>query len=96
MLTITETAAEAIDSIVKSTPEAPESVGLRIAPAARENGAPGFTLVLAGEPEPDDQVVEGTGEVPVFVAAESAEELDDKVLDAQVQGDQVGFILAQR
>lgn len=94
MLTITQTAAEALDTIIASVDDAPDTAGLRIAQAAGENGQRGFTLQLAAEPAPGDQVVEGQS-VPVFVDADVADELDDKVLDAQVQGDQVGFILAQ-
>jgi Fe-S cluster assembly iron-binding protein IscA len=94
MLTITQTAAEALDTIVSSVPDAPESSGLRISPSSNEDGRPGFRLDLAVEPEPGDQVIDGT-EHPVFVDADIAEELDDKVLDAQIEGDRVGFMLAQ-
>ena len=51
-------------------------------------------LELATEPAPGDQVVEAST-VPVFVDASVAEELDDKVLDAEMHGDQVGFSLIQ-
>jgi iron-sulfur cluster assembly protein len=95
MLTITDTAADALDSIVASNPGAPEQAGLRITSAAGQNGQPGFNLTLATEPAPDDQIVPAHG-TPVYVAAESAQELDDKILDAEVQGDQVGFLLMQR
>jgi iron-sulfur cluster assembly protein len=95
MLTITDTAANALDSIVAATPDAPEGAGLRISPTATPDGSAGFALALATEPAPDDQVVPGH-ETPVYVAAESADALDDKVLDAEVQGDQVGFMLMQR
>lgn len=94
MLTITPTAAEALDTIVASVPDAPNSAGLRIAPSSTEDGQLGFSLQLATEPAPGDQVVEGAT-VPVFVDAAVADELDDKVLDAQIEGDQVGFLLAQ-
>jgi Fe-S cluster assembly iron-binding protein IscA len=93
MLTITPTAAEALDAVVASVPDAPQSAGLRIAPSSADNGQPRFSLHLATEPEPGDQIVEGA-EHPVFVDAAVAEELDDKVLDAQIEGDQVGFTLA--
>ncbi len=95
MLTITATAADALDSIVAGTPDTPEQAGLRISPAAGQDGQPGFNLSLTTEPAPDDQVVPGHS-TPVYVAAESVPELDDKILDAQVQGEQVGFILVQR
>ena len=54
----------------------------------------GFSLHLTTEPAPGDQVVQGA-EHPVFVDAAVVDELDDKVLDAQIEGDQVGFMLAQ-
>ena len=95
MLTITDTAADALDSIVAATPDTPEQAGLRIAPAAGENGQPGFSLALTAAPVDGDQVVPGH-DTPVYVAAESAQELDDKILDAEVDGDQVGFMLMQR
>ena len=94
MLTITQNAAEALDSILASIADAPETAGLRIAPGTGENGQPGLTLQLAAEPAPGDQIVAGQG-VPVFVDAGVAEELDDKVLDAQVEGGQIGFTLAR-
>ncbi len=94
MLTITPTAAEALDSIVASVPDAPESAGLRIAPSSGDGTQPGFSLHLATEPAPGDQVIEAA-EHPVFVDSTVVEELDDKVLDAQIEGDQVGFMLAQ-
>ena len=94
MLTITPTAAEALDTIVASVPDAPDSAGLRIAPSAANGSQAGFSLQLATEPEPGDQVVAGAAH-PVFVDATVAEELDDKVLDAQIEGEQVGFMLAE-
>ncbi|HEU4658814.1 MAG TPA: HesB/YadR/YfhF-family protein [Capillimicrobium sp.] len=94
MLTITPTAAEALDTIVASVPDAPESAGLRIAAGAGPDGRPGLTLELAAAPAPTDQVVQGH-DTPVFVEAQLAGELDDKVLDAEVDGDRVGFLIGQ-
>jgi len=94
MLAITQTAAEALDTIVASVPDAPESSGLRISPSTSGDGQPGFRLDLAVKPEPGDQVIDGPVH-PVFVDAQIAEELEDKVLDAQIEGDRVGFMLAQ-
>lgn len=95
MLTITPTAAEALDTIVASVPDAPDGTGLRITAALTENGQPGLSLELTAEPAPTDQIVDGN-DTPVFVEAQLADELDDKVLDAQVEGDRVGFMLAAR
>ena len=95
MLTITETAADALETIVDSIPDAPETTGLRIAHGVGSDGQPGLTLELASAPAPDDQVVDGRA-VPVFLDPELAEELDDKVLDAQPQGDRFAFVLAEQ
>ncbi len=46
-------------------------------------------------PAPDDAVVEAEG-TPVFLESEAAEMLDDKVLDARVDGRQVGFMLREQ
>jgi Fe-S cluster assembly iron-binding protein IscA len=95
VLTITETAADALETIVDSIPDAPDTTGLRIAHGIGSDGQPGLTLELAPEPGPDDQVVDGQN-VPVFLEPELAEELDDKVLDAQAQGDRFAFTLAEQ
>ena len=83
MLTITRTAADALGTIVASTPKAPESAGLRIARNVGADGQSALTLSLTEAPQPTDEVVEAEG-VPVFVDAALAPELSDKVLDAEV------------
>ncbi|MEA2248789.1 MAG: iron-sulfur cluster assembly protein [Solirubrobacteraceae bacterium] len=92
MLTITDRAAEAIDAVVASAPNAADTAGLRIARATAPDGQEGLALSLTDGPAPDDAVVEGGG-APVFVDAAAAPIVDDKVLDAEVDGDQVGFML---
>jgi iron-sulfur cluster assembly protein len=93
MLTVTETAAEALDTIAESA-SAPEGAGLRIAQSDGVDGSTTLSLTLAVAPEPSDQVVE-TSNVPVFVDAAAADFLEDKVLDAEVQDGQVGFTLSE-
>lgn len=95
MLTITQTAADALDSIVASASDVPDSAGLRISQGAGPDGQTGLTLALTEAPEPTDQVVEAQS-VPVFLDADVAPELDDKILDAQVEGNQVGFVLGRQ
>jgi iron-sulfur cluster assembly protein len=89
MLTITEQAEEALDAVVAAE-NAPEGAGIRISQGVTANGQPAMGLALAVAPEPGDAVVEEAN-VPVFLAPEVAELLDDKVLDAQVEGDQIAF-----
>jgi iron-sulfur cluster assembly protein len=95
VLTITHEAAEAIDAVVHSAPNAPDSAGLRIARGVTPDGQQGLQLAVTEGPGPDDAVVDAEG-TNVFLEAEAAEMLDDKVLDARVEGEQVGFLLREQ
>jgi iron-sulfur cluster assembly protein len=94
VLTITDTAAEAIRGIV-AAPELPEGAGLRIAtaPGAEQSGA--LEVSVAETPAETDQVVAESG-ARVFVEAEAVPLLDDKLLDAQIEGTRVGFMLSEQ
>jgi iron-sulfur cluster assembly protein len=91
MLAVTEQAASAIDGILAAR-ELSDEAGVRIMTeiGAADEGGPRTELRLAvvEGPEEDDQVIEDAG---VFVEAKAAAMLDDKVLDADVAGDQVQF-----
>lgn len=95
VLTITHTAAEAIETIVTSTPEVPDTGGLRIARGVGPDGQQAFALSVAEAPESSDEVVDAQG-VPVFLESETASLLDDKVLDARVEAGQVSFLLTDQ
>ena len=95
MLTFTHEAAEAIDAVVHSAPNAPDTAGLRIARGVAPDGQEGLELSVSEQPEPDDAVVEAEG-TPVFLDSDAAALLDDKILDARVEGDQVGFTLREQ
>ena len=84
MLTITQEAASVIEQIVSST-ETPDSAGLRIA-SGRQPGH--FELAVTVVPGEDDVVIDDWG-APVFLEPQAAAELDDKILDATVEGDGV-------
>ena len=88
MLTLSPTAVEAVDSLLHSR-EVPDDAGLRIDTAGESQ----FTLEIAHEPAPGDQVIEEGG-ARVFVDPEAAPMLDNAKLDARVEGDQVAFGLA--
>lgn len=96
MLALTQTAAEAVETIV-SKPELPENAGLRIStpPPAPDSAGPSGTLQMGvvEAPEPGDEVVEGTS---LYLEQEAAQFLEDKVLDADVEGDQVRFSFAEQ
>lgn len=96
MLAVTDSASSAIEGIL-AAPEMPGEAGLRISTgdAPAEDGMPRteFRLAVAEAPQPGDQVVE---DGPVYLEPEAANLLDDKVLDAEVAGDQIRFSLAEQ
>ncbi len=94
MLTLTDSAAEAVKHAVNAAEGLPESGGLRI--SAQDLGdSTGLGLAVAPVPGEDDQVIEEEG-ARVFVAAEVAPFLDDKVLDAEQQGSSIQFSVTEQ
>jgi iron-sulfur cluster assembly protein len=94
VLTITPDAEQAIDAVVAAG-SAPDGAGLRISQGVGADGQPAIGLAVASAPEVGDEVVEDTN-TPVFVAADVVPLLDDKVLDARVEGDQVTFRIGEQ
>jgi len=82
MLVLTEAAAEAVKSVT-SAPEAGDGAGVRITSAPEPENPGALRLAAAASPGADDQVIEAAG-ARVFVEAEAAPYLEDKVLDAQL------------
>lgn len=80
MLTVTDSAASVVKTIVERTPDVTDAA-LRI--SASEAGATDLSLAVATEAEPTDTVVESAG-AKVFVEKNAALVLDDKVLDAKI------------
>ncbi len=79
MLVVTETATTVIRELV-DRPDVPDDAGLRI--ATTEPGNSKLTVTTT-TPADGDQVVESNG-ARVYLEPESAQLLDDKVLDARV------------
>lgn len=94
MLTLTDTAAEAIRGIV-AAPELPDGAGLRIATQPGSGEAAALEVSVAETPAETDQVVDESG-ARVFVEADAVPLLDDKLLDAQIDGTRVGFMLSEQ
>ena len=92
MLTITQRTRRPSTPSCIRRPSRRRQAGLRITRGVAPDGQPGLKLSVADAPESDDAVVAAEN-TPVFLDAEAAELLDDKVLDAQVEGGQVGFML---
>jgi Fe-S cluster assembly iron-binding protein IscA len=78
MLTLTENASTIVKTLAEQAVGA-EDAGLRISSTNPENTA--FSVGVAAEPEPADQIVESDG-ARVFLEPGAALALDDKVLDA--------------
>jgi Fe-S cluster assembly iron-binding protein IscA len=92
LLHITPAAAEAIHAITRSVPG---SAGVRITtlPQASTNGSGPvavFDFYPTPEPGDGDEIVEEQG-VQVFLEQEVVPLLDDKLLDAELEGDEVRF-----
>lgn len=96
MLTLTPAASEAVESIVARMGPT-ENAGLRISSTATQTNSAAPTgdlqLSVVAEPEPEDATVEGT---PIYVEPQTADFLDDKVLDAEVDEEQVRFSLYEQ
>ncbi len=98
MLTVTEAAAQAINSLVAKN-QMPEGAGLRIAPQGKTTRSEGLGLSIAAAPAAEDTVVESYG-AKVFLAATVVYELHEQELDVEHTGDggeeEVRFFVERR
>jgi iron-sulfur cluster assembly protein len=94
VLTITSNAAEAIRAIVQST-DVPDDGGIRIS-IARQNGSQAsLELALSPAPMEGDDVLELNG-AHVFLDEMASAALDDKSLDAEMEGGEISFGIVER
>ena len=91
MLPVTPTAAEAVRELVAGSP-VDYGGGLRIAPGDATPAGTPLEVAMADSPEATDHTVDESG-ARVFVAADAAEFLDDKVLDAQDDDGRLRFTI---
>jgi iron-sulfur cluster assembly protein len=91
MLTMTDTAAEAVRLIAARSGLEPDP-GLRISAGPPTPDGTPLEIGLAAEAEESDQTIEDGG-ARIYLEELVAPALDDKVLDAAVEGDQVRFAL---
>ena len=94
MLALTDSAVEAVKNMVSSSDEDSETSGLRMT-VERAGTQASFQLSVVPLPAEDDEVIEEHG-ARVFLEAEAASLLDDKVLDASVDQNQVAFTIADQ
>ena len=88
MLTITTDAATAIKGIVETADV--DGGGLRIYAEPQNDSQTSLEIALAPEPGPSDQIIDAEG-ATIYLERNAADFLDDKQLDADVQGDQIRF-----
>ena len=93
MLTMTDNAAEAVRQISAGSGLEPDP-GLRIsAGASTPEGTP-LEIGLAAEAGPSDQTIDEGG-ARIYLEELVVPALDDKVLDAEIEGDLVRFALRE-
>jgi iron-sulfur cluster assembly protein len=91
VLTLTQSAAEAIKGLVESE----DAGGLRISTEAGENDGVGIRLEVAAAALDGDAVVAEHG-AQVFLDAGAALILDNQVLDVTTSGERVSFAITAR
>ncbi|MGH8603111.1 MAG: hypothetical protein ACREXR_10175, partial [Gammaproteobacteria bacterium] len=95
MLTVTEAAARAINSLVTKN-QMPEGAGLRIAPQGQTSRSEGLGLSIAAAPADEDTVIEVSG-AKVFLASTVVYDLHEQELDVEpAAGGEVRFIVERR
>lgn len=94
MLAISHGAAEAIKRVVSSS-LVPEEGGIRISAEPVDDHSMRLDLAVAESPGIDDVIVEEEG-ASVFVQQDVAPFLDDKILDASVEDDNVSFSIVDQ
>lgn len=95
MLTVTEAAAQAINSLVAQN-KMPEGSGLRIAPQGESTRSEGLGLSIAKAPAEDDTVLEAHG-AKIFLAATVVHALNEQELDTEPDaGGGSGFIVNRK
>jgi Fe-S cluster assembly iron-binding protein IscA len=94
MLTVTEAAARAINSLVTQN-DMPDGAGLRIAPQSQTSRAEGLGLSIARAPGDGDTVLDAYG-AKVFLSPGLAYDLHEQQLDVDERDDEMHFFVERR
>jgi iron-sulfur cluster assembly protein len=94
VLALTDSAVEAVKTLVESTDDTESTSGLRMV-AEPEGPQTSLQLSIAAVPAEDDEVIEEQG-ARVFLEPHAAALLGDKILDASIEQGQVEFTLAEQ
>lgn len=94
MLTVTPVAATAVSSLLEN-PQLPEGSSLRLQRDADSNGTGAIGIAIVDERQPGDQAVPmSDGEL--LLASDIADMLDGHVLDAEIDGEHMAFMIRPR
>jgi hypothetical protein len=92
MLTLTPSAVAAVSMLLHDS-RIPDGAGLRLQRGADADGEPAVGIAIVSAPEPDDELVPAPTEGGVFLAHDVADLLEDRVLDAEIEGENVAFTI---
>jgi hypothetical protein len=90
MLTVTPAASEAV-AVILDSPQVPDGAGLRLQEGLDAEGRPSIGITVVAEPDQADTHIPVDDGHELLVADGLVELLDDKTLDAEIQGEQVAF-----
>lgn len=92
MLAVTPAASAAVTAILEN-PDLPAGAGLRLQLGLDAAGEQGIGMTIVSEPGPGDERVPAAPDENVFLARDVVELLDDQVLDAEIDGQNVAFMI---
>ena len=92
MLTVTPAAAAAVTALLED-PSIPDGAGLRLQSGIDAAGEKSIGIAIVAEPAADDEHVSAAPDDNVFLAHELVDLLDDQVLDAEIDGQNVAFTI---
>jgi Fe-S cluster assembly iron-binding protein IscA len=91
MLTVTDAAASAVDTLLESS-EPADGAGLRFQRGVDASGNTAIGVTVVSEPEPCDRAVPA-GSGSLYLPPEVGDLLDDQILDAETRAGGVAFTI---
>jgi Fe-S cluster assembly iron-binding protein IscA len=92
MLTVTPAASAAVAAVLDS-PQVPDDAGLRLQQGIDSTGQASIGIAIVEEPGATDEHVPVDAGRELLVAPEVVEMLGDQVLDAEIQDENVAFMI---
>ena len=92
MLTVTPAASAAVAAVLDS-PQVPEGAGLRLQQGIDSTGQASIGIAIVEEPGPSDEHLPVDAGRELLVAPEVAAMLDNQTLDAEIQEENVAFMI---